>query len=72
MSKILSVTLSDQTAADLDAFSKETGCSRSDIVKELLSIFLWEARLKEVRLRCVKKAKATGVVTEEDVLRIGS
>ena len=72
MRTVLSVSLSDQMAAELDALAKATGRNKSDIVKESLSIFLWETRFKQVKRRLVKKAKAAGIVTEEDVFRVVS
>lgn len=67
MRTVLSVSLSDRMATELDALAKATGRNKSDIVKESLSIFLWETRFKQVKTRLVKKAKAAGVVTEDDV-----
>ncbi len=72
MRKVLSLSLSDKMAAELDALAKTTGRNKSDIVKESLSIFLWETRFKQVKSRLVKKAKAAGVVTEEDVFKVVS
>lgn len=72
MRTVLSVSLPDQMAAELDAFAKATGRNKSDIVKESLGVFLWEARLREVKRRLVKKAKAAKIVSEEDVFRVVS
>lgn len=72
MRTVLSVSLPEQMAAELDAFAKATGRNKSDIVKESLGLFLWEARFKEVKRRLIKKAKATKVITEEDVFRVVS
>jgi predicted transcriptional regulator len=72
MRTVLSVSLSGQMAAELDALAKATGRNKSDIVKESLSIFLWETRFKQVKGRLVKKAKAAGITTEEDVFRVVS
>ena len=72
MRKVLSLSLSDKMAAELDALAKTTGRNKSDIVKESLSIFLWETRFKQVKGRLVKKAKAAGAVTEEDVFKVVS
>jgi metal-responsive CopG/Arc/MetJ family transcriptional regulator len=69
---VLSVSLPEQMAAELDAFAKATGRNKSDIVKESLGVFLWEARFKEVKRRLVKKAKAAKVITEEDVFSVVS
>ena len=72
MRKVLSLSLSDKMAAELDALAKTTGRNKSDIVKESLSIFLWETKFKQVKSRLVKKAKAAGAVTEEDVFKVVS
>ena len=72
MRSVLSVSLPDQMAAELDAFAKATGRNKSDIVKESLGVFLWEVRFKEVKRRLVKKAKAAKVVSEEDVFSVVS
>lgn len=72
MRTVLSVSLSDKMAAELDALAKATGRNKSDIVKESLAIFLWETKFKQVKNRLVRKAKAAGVVTEEDVFKVVS
>jgi predicted transcriptional regulator len=72
MRTVLSVSLPERMAAELDALAKATGRNKSGIVKESLSIFLWETRFKQVKGRLVKKAKAAGVVTEEDVFKVVS
>jgi len=72
MRTVLSVSLPDKMAAELDAMAKATGRNKSDIVKESLSIFLWETKFKQVKSRLVKKAKAAGIVTEEDVFKVVS
>ena len=69
MRTVLSVSLPDQIAAELDAFAKATGRNKSDIVKESLGVFLWETRFKEIRKRLVKRAKTAKIITEEDVFR---
>ena len=72
MRTVLSVSLPDKMAAELDALAKATGRNKSDIVKESLGVFLWEARFREVKRRLVKRAKAAKVVSEEDVFRVVS
>ncbi len=72
MRSVLSVSLPERMAAELDALAKATGRNKSDIVKESLAIFLWEAKFKQVKNRLVKKAKAAGIVTEEDVFKVVS
>ncbi len=70
MRSVLSVSLPDKMAAELDALAKATGRNKSDIVKESLGVFLWEARFREVKRRVVKKAKAAKIISEEDVFRV--
>jgi predicted transcriptional regulator len=67
MRTVLSVSLPDQMAAELEAFAKATGRNKSDIMKESLGLFLWETRFRQIKKRLAKKSKAAGVVTEEDV-----
>ena len=70
MRSVLSISLPKKVAADLDEFAKNTGRNKSDIVKESLTIYLWEARFQNVRRRLAAKAKKAGIVTEEDVFRV--
>jgi hypothetical protein len=56
-------------AAELDAFAKVTGRNKSDIVKESLGAFLWEASFKGIKSKMAGKAKAVGIVSEEDVFK---
>jgi hypothetical protein len=72
MRTVLSVSLPARTAAELEAYAKATGRNKSDIVKESLGIFLWEARLKKTKKRLAGKAKAAKIVTEDDVFRVVS
>ena len=54
---------------ELDRLAKRTGRNKSDIVKESLSMFLWEMKLKAVQKRLGPKAKKLGIVSEEDVFK---
>ena len=49
MRTVLSVSLPNQMAAELEAFAKAAGRNKSDIVKESLGQFLWEARFRQVK-----------------------
>jgi len=69
MRTVLSVSLTERMADELEAYSKSTGRNKSDIVKESLSVYLWEARFRETRKRLASRAKKLGIVTEEDVFR---
>ena len=67
MRSVLSISLPEKLAKELDAFAKETGRSKSDIVRESLSLYLWEARFKRLRKQIMPLAKKGGFINEEDV-----
>jgi metal-responsive CopG/Arc/MetJ family transcriptional regulator len=69
MRTVLSVSLPENLSSELDAFSKKTGRNKSDIVKESISLYLWETRLQKVRKSLAVKAKKAGFITEEDVFK---
>jgi metal-responsive CopG/Arc/MetJ family transcriptional regulator len=69
MRTVLSVSLPEKVASELDAFARSTGRNKSDIVKESISLYLWEARFRETRRRLVVRAKKAGTVTEDDVFK---
>ncbi len=69
MRTVLSVSLPEKIAKDLNAFAREMGRNKSDIVKESLSLYLWEAKLRKAQKIFYTKAKVKGIVTEEDMLR---
>jgi len=72
MRTVLSVSLPGNMAEELDTYARATGRNKSDIVKESLGAFLWEARFKAVKKRLAKKAKAAKIVTDEDVFKVVS
>ena len=67
MRTVLSVSLPEDLAKELDALAKKTGRSKSDIVRESVSLYLWEARFKETKKQLKPFAKKAGFLTEEDV-----
>lgn len=69
MRSVLSVSLPEQMATELDVFARETGRNKSDIVKESLGEFLWENRFRRLKKRLAPQAKAAGYVTDEDVFK---
>lgn len=70
MRTVLSVSLPEKVAAELDAIAKATGRNKSDIVKESLGLFLWETKFRNIKMKLARKAKAAGIVTEEDVYKV--
>ena len=69
MRSVLSVSLPEKMALELDAFVRATGRNKSDIVKASLAEFLWEARFRQMKKRLGPKAKASGLVTDDDVFK---
>jgi predicted DNA-binding protein len=69
MRSVLSVGLPEELASRLEEYAKSTGRNKSDIVKESLSLFLWEERFRRGRKSLLQKGKRVGLVTEEDVFR---
>ena len=56
-------------AAERSRLATETGRSKSDIVKESVSPYLCEARIRRVGRQMVRRAKRTGVTAEADAFR---
>ncbi|MBA4368088.1 MAG: CopG family transcriptional regulator [Desulfobacterium sp.] len=69
MRTVLSVSLPEKMAKDLNTFAREMGRNKSDIVKESLSLYLWEEKLRKAQKIFYTKAKVKGILTEEDMLR---
>lgn len=69
MRTVLSVSLPDNMAAELETVAKAMGRNKSDIVKESLGLFLWETKFRNIKKKLSSKAKAAGVITEEDVFK---
>jgi metal-responsive CopG/Arc/MetJ family transcriptional regulator len=69
MRSVLSISLPDKVARELDRFAKSQGRNKSDVVKESISIYLWESRFGAVRKRLVGRAKKKGMVTDEDIFQ---
>ncbi len=69
MRSVLSVSLPENLAVELEKFAKGTGRSKSDIVKESVHLYLWEAQFRKMQKRLSIKAKKLGIVSEEDVYK---
>ncbi len=69
MRSVLSVSLPEKTSSELEKFAKSTGRSKSDIAKESINLYLWEAQFRELQRRLSAKSKRRGVVSEEDVFK---
>ena len=69
MRTVLSVSLPEKISYELEKYAKSTGRSKSDIVKESISLYLWESRFQKLQRRVSSKAKRSGIVSEEDVFK---
>ncbi|MGD2062336.1 MAG: ribbon-helix-helix protein, CopG family [Nitrospirota bacterium] len=69
MRSVVSVSLPEKMASQLERFASETGRNKSDVMKEALGLFLWEARFNATRRSLTRKAKAQGIITDEDVFK---
>jgi metal-responsive CopG/Arc/MetJ family transcriptional regulator len=69
MRSVLSISLPQKMSKELEQFAKSTGRNKSDIVKESISLYLWETRFRETKKRLSAKAKKAGMITEEDVFK---
>ena len=69
MRTVLSVSLPEKISCELEKYAKRTGRSKSDIVKESISLYLWESRFQKLQRRVSSKAKQSGIVSEEDVFK---
>ncbi len=69
MRSVLSISLPEKTSSELEKFAKRTGRSKSDIVKESINLYLWEAQLRKLQRRLSAKAKRRGVASEDDVFK---
>ena len=69
MRTVLSVSLPEKISCELEKYAKSTGRSKSDIVKESISLYLWESRFQKLQRRVSSKSKQSGIVSEEDVFK---
>jgi len=69
MRSVLSISLPEKTSSELEKFAKSTGRSKSDIVKESINLYLWEAQFRKMQRRLSAKAKRRGIVSEDDVFK---
>jgi len=69
MRKVVSVSFPEEMAEKLETTSRDTGRSKSEIIKQALRAYLWEERFRKVRKTITEKAKQKGIVTDEDVFK---
>ncbi|MFW6132134.1 MAG: CopG family ribbon-helix-helix protein [Candidatus Aminicenantaceae bacterium] len=70
MRKVISVSFPEKMASELDKAAKERRKSKSDLIKDALRAYLWEERFKDEKKTISTKAKARGMVVDEDVFKV--
>jgi metal-responsive CopG/Arc/MetJ family transcriptional regulator len=69
MRSVLSISLPGKLARELDLFAKSQGRNKSDVVKEAISIYLWESRFEDARKNLGTRTKKKGMVLDEDIFK---
>jgi metal-responsive CopG/Arc/MetJ family transcriptional regulator len=70
MRAIISVSFPEELASELNRLAKETGRTKSELIKEALRAYIWEERFKKLTRSVRVKARKRGFVTDEDVLKV--
>ncbi|EMN18676.1 CopG family ribbon-helix-helix protein [Leptospira borgpetersenii] len=63
MRALLTISVEPALKKRIDALSKETGVSRSDVVKSALRKYLQKEEFETLRKRLISKAQKTGLPT---------
>jgi len=69
MRTVMSISLPEKVAEQLERYVRESGRNKSDVVRESISFYLFEARLRDTQRRLGTRAKKAGIITEDDALR---
>lgn len=69
MRTVVSVSLPSELAAELNRLARKTGRTKSDILKESFSMYLWDTQFRSLQRYFIPRAKKAGILTEEDVFR---
>lgn len=71
--KVLSISVPEKLAEELDRMAQEEGVSKSELVRLMARSYKRERvefRFMELQRRMAPKARAAGILTEEDVDRL--
>ena len=69
MKNMLTVRLTPELGRQLEKVAKEENMPVSEIVRESLSRYVAVLRFREIQKRAVKRARAQGIYTDEDVFK---
>jgi metal-responsive CopG/Arc/MetJ family transcriptional regulator len=67
MRETITISLPEEVKAEIDAYSRDFGVSRSDLVREAIREYMLIRRFRDLRARMVPQAQAQGIFTDEDV-----
>ncbi len=67
MRSTITISLPPEMREELDRVSRNEGVSRSDIVRESVSEYLFVKRFRSLRRQMVERAAASGIYTDQDV-----
>ena len=69
MRSTLTISLPPELARRLEEEAKALGRTKSELVREALSDYLWRERFERIRRHLRPYAQKAGFITEEDVFR---
>jgi predicted transcriptional regulator len=77
MSKLLSVSIPDEMADEAETFARSRGTTKSAVVREALTQYLWQEDFRDLQAHGRKQATKRGIGPEDaedlvDQVRAGS
>jgi len=72
MRESISISLPEEVKTELDRFTAKRGITRSDVVREAITDYLFIQNLRDLRGRLMSAAEAQGIFADEDVFRLVS
>jgi metal-responsive CopG/Arc/MetJ family transcriptional regulator len=67
MRETITISLPEDLKKELDALTRRDGVTRSDLVRESLRRYLAIRKFRDLRARFTARARARGIVTDDDV-----
>lgn len=67
MRQTLTISVPPVLKGEIDMLVKEDGSTRSDLIRESISDYIYFRKLKKIRDKMITKAQKIGVYTDEDV-----
>ena len=67
MRQTIAISLPREIKREVDALSAEEGISRSDLIRQSIKDYLFVHQFRLLRDKMMRKAKAKGIFTDQDV-----